>query len=281
MRIFIDGHVHFYDCFDRDIFFDSAWHNFQRAAERAGSPAEESRLVLLLAEGGRENRFVRERENRVPPETGGSGTWEQAVVQEPGLLLFRNREHPERTLYMAAGFQVVTLEKIEVLSLLCQQRIRNGLSLGETVAAVQRVGGLAVVPWGAGKWLGGRGALVRALLGDPSVFVRAGDNGGRPRWWPEPAVFRTATAVHGPLLSGSDPLPLPEEARRVGGFGVILTIAGSGHENFLQALRMELSNPDADIQAYGRLSSMTTFLIRQAQLRLGRRPERTGADDAA
>jgi hypothetical protein len=47
--ILIDAHVHIYDCFDLEKFFDSAYANFKSAAEQLGH-TNDFTGILLLAE---------------------------------------------------------------------------------------------------------------------------------------------------------------------------------------------------------------------------------------
>ena len=52
------------------------------------------------------------------------------------------------------------------------------------VREARESGALVVIPWGAGKWLGRRGAVLSRYLrsvDDPGIFL--GDNGGRPNAW--------------------------------------------------------------------------------------------------
>ena len=60
-------------------------------------------------------------------------------------------------------------------------------TLSEAIAS----NGLAIVPWGFGKWVGKRGkALRRALESVDSRQFFLGDNSGRPKFSPTPLIFR-------------------------------------------------------------------------------------------
>jgi hypothetical protein len=91
---------------------------------------------------------------------------------------------------------------------LCRRRDRAHTAR-ELVETTLAAGALAALPWGAGKWLGPRGRIVRTLADDaalrehPLFFL--GDSAQRPAPWLEPRVFRDGARV----LPGTDPLPMP------------------------------------------------------------------------
>ncbi|NIN10524.1 MAG: hypothetical protein GTO05_03195, partial [Gemmatimonadales bacterium] len=53
----MDGHVHYYPCFQLRTFLDSAWSNIERAAESFVRDDRAFAGVLLLAETPEQNFF--------------------------------------------------------------------------------------------------------------------------------------------------------------------------------------------------------------------------------
>ncbi len=269
--IFVDGHVHIYDCFDIDLLFSSAKDNFDRAAEQLGFSKESATHVLLLTEGATDNWY-----GRLQASGGGkkrasckvSANWGGIFSREMDWLMVHRRDNQKEKLYLVVGRQIVTAEGIEALALFCGDTIQNGLSLQDTIAAIRQSRGIPVLPWGVGKWLGKRGRRIKELLlshGDGLLFL--GDNGGRPKIWSTPTLFTLGLENNIALLPGTDPLPLPEEALRVGSFGFYLQIDGQQHEDPIVYLRHALCSGEAEIFPFGELLKNRVFLINQLRLR--------------
>jgi len=162
------------------------------------------------------------------------------VVDETALRYTVDDEE----LYLFSGAQIVTGERIEVLAILAERPIQNGLSLRETIAAIEQSRGIVVLPWSPGKWLGRRGMLVREYLRErPDCWV-----GDIPmRWWGNWRTLRLRgiPSVSVRVLSGSDPLPIPGDEEVV---GVIFTEVASRFSMDVRSsstsglLRMTLNN---------------------------------------
>ncbi len=207
----VDAHVHVHACFETAAFLDAAAGNLARGAAALGLPADGGCLALTESAGAR--WFQRCAAGEIA--TGG---WALAPTSEPGSLLALREA---TTLALVAGRQVVTRERIEVLALCCPEAPPDGLPACEAIERVRAAGGIPVLPWGFGKWWFARRALVARLArGCGPLFL--GDNGGRPRVGPDPALFARARAVGVPVLPGSDPLPFPREQDRGGRSGFVL-----------------------------------------------------------
>jgi hypothetical protein len=175
----------------------------------------------------------------------------------------------EVLLLIIAGRQVATHEGLEVLALATCRQFEDGLSVLETLKQVRASGGLAVVPWGFGKWWGRRGTLLTDVL-ESGELDALGDNGGRPRILSEPRQFSMARSKGLPILPGSDPLPFPGQERRVGSFGFVL-------EGMLSArtpardLRRLLSARTRSVWRFGSLQRIGPFLSAQLRMQLRNR----------
>ena len=209
----VDGHVHYYPCFDRNLFLDSAFRNFREAGNGAGTSAEYAGWLLFTESAGM-NYF---REFRAVAGQRSAG-WTFQRTDEPDSLIAK--KEIDARLLLIAGRQIVTSEGLEVLALCCSHEFPNGLTLATTVRAVNAAGAVAVLPWGFGKWWFRRETLITDFIragGPAAVFL--GDNGGRPDLGRRPRAFRIAKSRQIEILPGTDPLPLDREAQRVGGYG--------------------------------------------------------------
>lgn len=256
----IDAHVHFYGCYDRRLFFDGAAGNFRAAAAKLGLGKAEGWLMFTETAG---DHYFRQ----FKAEAGeGADGWRFAATAEPHALKARRGDGAELTLI--AGRQIVTAERLEVLALGCDQTFDDGRPLEATLDAVRAAGGLAVLPWAFGKWLGGRGRRVAAALetaGRDGFYL--GDNGGRPWIMPTPAPFARAAALNVPVLPGSDPLPLAHEAGGAGRFGFVLD-GDVDAERPTASLKAFLAAQTGPLRRFGRLESLTRFCRNQIALRV-------------
>jgi hypothetical protein len=266
--VLVDAHVHMHDCFSVPGVFDAAAANFARAARALHGKAPFDG-VLCLVESANE-RFVddvrTQRLRRV--WRGQHGYWELEQSCEPETLVFRCGH---LRLALIAGRQLVTRERLEVLALGTTAPLRDGDSMEATLNAVRAVGAAAVLPWGVGKWLGARGAIIDRILAEPKwSHVFLGDNGNRLRYGPDPKRFASARRAGRSVLPGSDPLPLPGEETRVGGYGFAVDVD-------LDPLRpaaalLALLQSGATFMVFGQREGLSRFVGKQLALRFTNRP---------
>ncbi len=263
--VLVDAHVHFYGGFDEQRFLDSARRNMAAGAAELGLPPTTPGL-LLLAETSRDHAFeaFADRAAGAPP-----GPWTWRATAEPGSLMARH--HGRDSLVLVAGRQIVTREGLEVLALGTAGRFADGESLADTLRRAREADAVPVLPWGFGKWLFRRGALVDDLIRSPGrggIFL--GDNGGRPALAPRPRLLAAAEARGMIVLPGSDPLPLPSRESRAGAYGFCLDgpisrdLPGATLKQRLAALR-------ASPPVYGRLERLAPFLLSQLQMQARKR----------
>ena len=228
----VDGHVHIHPCFDLRVVLDAALQNFQRLG------CSDAAFLLALTESCSQDVFGEMRRQVVGADSALSrnvadlGEWQITLTEEPDSLkatreraALGDRALPSETLYVVAGRQIASSEGLEVLALATDQPFEDFQSMEETIQAVVDRGGVPVVPWGVGKWMGRRGRRLSALLGAPLPKLFLADNSSRPSFWPEPPLFRVARSRGLFVLSGTDPLPLKSEANRAGlaGFQLVGT----------------------------------------------------------
>lgn len=252
----VDWHVHVHDPAQLDATLDTAAGHFARTSAPGAGPLG----VLALAELPGQCLFA-----QLAAQSVSSGAWRLRPTDEPASLF---AEHDGRRLALVAGFQTVTAERLEVLALGTTSRPPHGSSVEQTLAAVTSAGGIAVLPWGVGKWLGRRGRKVSELAArlSPAELV-LGDNAGRPWFWPEPAAFRIAADRGIAILPGSDTLPGGDPS--AGRVGTIVPTRGLD-DRPAAALRDLVADPSRTLVRYGALERATTFARNQIGLRLRR-----------
>jgi hypothetical protein len=260
--ILVDGHVHVHGCFDVARVFDAAADNFAAAARALA--ARDYDAVLCLAEMRGEHFLDGIRARRLGRVwRGRHGFWEAEETSEAETLVVRRGSS---RLTLIAGRQLVTRERLEVLALGTTASLPEGEPIEATLAAVRDAGAAAVLPWGVGKWLGARGAVVIRVLADPRWrHVLLGDNGNRLELGPDPSQFALARRAGRAVLPGSDPLPLPGEEVRVGAYGFAVDVT-------LDPLRpaaalLALLRSGSAYVAFGRREPLKRFVGNQLALK--------------
>ena len=262
--ILADGHVHIYECFDESKLLDSASKNFLARAKRQKCQNNYA-SVLFFSESSQDNRFYQFLEQCQAGKSSLKNWNFRCTGEKVSLYAYNQRGE---SLFLIAGHQIVTVEKLEVLALITTEKVTDGLTLTETIKAIIDNGGIPVLPWGFGKWVGARGKLISQLIGNhnfPYLFL--GDNGGRPRFWRTPTYFQLAQKKGLKILPGTDPLPIASQFYRPGSFG--FSIPGRlDLENPGKHLKELLLNPEIDLQSYGSLESPWKFFQNQLAMRM-------------
>ncbi len=266
--IIADAHVHLYDCFDLTKLLNSAWDNFQSFAEQQDYQDNFSTVLLLTEIGTQDcfNKFFVAPESQINQNIV-QDEWTFHSTQED-LSLYASKQN-RQGIFVIAGRQIVTAEKLEILALITNETFADGLPLEATIKSILAVGGIPVIPWGFGKWMGKRGKLLHDFLANsnfPMLFL--GDNGGRPVFWQKPPHFQQAETKGLRILPGTDPLPLASEYYRPGSFGFALQGELSTEEPGKQ-LKQMLLDSTTNIQAYGSLENPWRFIRNQLAIRYG------------
>lgn len=276
--ILIDAHVHLYNCFDLDCFLDSALENFSTSARDRNSSDRFTSLLLLTETSSdryfqKLSRSVQKRtESTHLPDRPSLKKWTIRLTQE-NCSLYAHLEDA-RGLYIIAGRQIVTAENLEVLALATEQDIEDGQPLETTIERTIAAGGIPVIPWGFGKWIGRRGKILSNLLEEhqfPVLFL--GDNSGRPVFWSRPPLFKQAERLGMRVLPGTDPLPFASESFRPGTFGFALQ-GQLDPEKPARSLKQLLLEKETQIQAYGSLENPWRFIRNQIAMQIVKRQRR-------
>lgn len=272
--LLIDAHVHIHDCFELDAFFEQAHANFAQAARERGWAAPVLGVLMLTESEGADwfGRLAGMASGSSVAAGAPSTSWAIEATGDPAALVATS---DGRRLLLVAGRQVVAREGLEVLLLGTRSAVPDGQPIRDVLAQGARLGALRVIPWGAGKWLFGRGRLLRELMtaAHPGDGFFLGDGGGRPFFWGTPRHFRQAERRGIGVLPGTDPLPFPLQTGRAGSFGfrlegtVDLCSPGEG-------IKAALRDPARRLTPFGRLERLAPFVRNQIamQRRKRRRP---------
>jgi hypothetical protein len=143
----------------------------------------------MLTETARADCFKR-LSARADVEESGLGEWRLRHTEETGSV---TAERHGQCLYIIAGRQIVTAERLEVLALGFEGLVPDGEPIRQVIDRVRSAAAVAVIPWGFGKWWGRRGKVVSGLLKDHErLGFFLGDNGGRTAFLGRPAHFEDA-----------------------------------------------------------------------------------------
>jgi hypothetical protein len=258
--VYIDGHCHLHDQVDTTLFLESAKSQIRQNASNQ-IPVGQLRAVLCLADYTGARGFIRLLDQCEQLRKDG---WEQFRTKEDYSIKLVNNDGDR--IWVIAGYQTVTKENIEVLSIGTNNEPASKQPLNDTIQDILNSGAMAVLPWGFGKWWGKRGKMVRHTMERYGQKIVLGDNGGRPRCC-RPKMLKVAQMKRHLTIPGSDPLPLKKDQLRNGGYGFMLyrPIADEKPANWLlNCLKSLPKTPDV----FGNPLCIKNFLSLQLALRL-------------
>ncbi|HEY8240471.1 MAG TPA: hypothetical protein VIH35_03450 [Kiritimatiellia bacterium] len=214
MLIAADTHVHLYPFYDAGQLFGHARRNLAALAPSSGA------LVVMLTERSDCRVFRALRDRTLRPTAG----WTVETCGDQHAVYVRSESG--QGLFLVAGRQINTRERIEVLALTADLDVPDGLPIDEVLPRVRESGAVPVLAWAPGKWFSGRGKIVERLIDTATRGgLLLGDTSLRPTVWPEPELMKRGQAHGLAILAGSDPLPFAGEERRAGTYGVALDVA--------------------------------------------------------
>lgn len=207
-HLHIDAHVHCYPCYDLPAFLLAASQNLPRL-----SPVDTRVLALAERADCHFFRSLAQDELPLPPDF-------RIVAYDPEGAVKLRHVPTHSDLWVLAGRQHNTAEKVEICSLFSDAPLPATLALPDLLAAIYDANAVPLLNFAPGKWLFKRGKLlaaaIRALPPEkPFLFA---DTSLRPIGWPTPALLRLAKTLRRPVLAGSDPLPFASEAAWPGAY---------------------------------------------------------------
>jgi hypothetical protein len=259
--ILVDGHVHFHSCYDLDTLLDSAQCNFCHAASILGLGNQFSAILLLTESCG--TNFFASLKQRAVDGTLGHGWRFQPTLDQESLAAISPAGFQ---LTIIAGRQIVTAERLEVLAVCTDELFDDGGMAPEVIDSVTAANGIAIVPWGFGKWTGRRKKVINRLMGNFAERpFHLGDNSGRISVWREPSQFGRARSQGQRIFRGTDPMPFPGQEKRIGSFG--FSISGSFNRSTpTTSMRILLGSGNAQPTSYGALESAMVFTKHQLMM---------------
>ena len=249
--LIIDTHTHIHPSFDTKAAIAAALKNMRLEADCVP--------VLCLTERYEECLFSTLSQTK------------NSQAKNPEQLTCTPTKSPEvlkvseqaASIYLLAGHQLITSEKLEILALGTISRPQDGLSAQATIQSISAAGALAVIPWSPGKWLGQRGQVVKALLAGPQPkdFL-VGDIPIRPCG----NIFSTPLLSYArkcgcKIVYGSDPLPFKSEETALGTLATEISNVTIDPDNPKASILAALTNSTG--RPRGRYNNPIRALLRQ------------------
>jgi hypothetical protein len=272
--ILFDVHVHIYDCFNLQNFFDSAIKNFKNQIRKNSLDADFP-PIIILTDWLKENwfqYFIDSIDKNKMAYRNTIDNWSFHRTKENISIVARRSDG--ESIIIVAGKKIITEENLEVLALVTNTAFDVGIPLVEILDQIKINDAIPVIPWAVGKWIGKRGRVIKDLLDnttEPDFFLC--DNGNRPIFWPRPTLFDYAENKGFRVLAGSDALHFASESYRVGNFAN-LTYGTIDPDHPAMDLKKILLNPKIRIQTYGKLEKPVRFFKNQLAMQLLKRKNR-------
>jgi len=248
MRLIADTHVHIYPCYNIKWALATLRTNLSQLDGQAV-------CIAFLAERSDCNFFAEFKAN-----TAGLLSSELEIRYLDNALHFRETGHPD--LYIFPGRQIITREKIEILSLTVDLKIEDGLAAQEVIDTIRQNNGLPVISWAPGKWFFKRRKVVENLLASnkPGSLL-LGDTTLRPTCWRQPLLMKKAARQGFTVISGSDPLPFAGEEKVIGRYGISIDSDFDVHDP-AGSIRTLLLQPGLKPSLVGRRGDLFSTLHR-------------------
>jgi hypothetical protein len=272
VTILIDAHIHIHSSVDITRLLDASWENFTTARLKLFPQSPDCSFALLLSEGKENNIFSSLHSMAAPASATKAATkasWSFVSTGEPNSVLAVQHE---KSLLVVAGRQLISSERLELLSLFCPEVFPdNTYTLRELAERVSAAGGTPLLAWGVGKWLGKRGKIIRDFIDQPPVpLFFVGDNGNRPQFWPYPKLLLKAEEQGIMSLAGSDSLPITDHELRAGSFGTGIEDINLQRKHPARELQQLLGSKRTGLP-FGKLVGYKQFIFDQLQVNLQKR----------
>ncbi len=211
MKLIADTHIHLYPCYDLITAFNNLRLNLQQLAPNAVRAA-------FFTERSDCDYFAGIRDGSV--KVVSNDFRNEPLDEKEGLVLI---DKDGSLLYLFAGRQIVSAERVEILALTTDMTIDDGMPAQDVINAVIGSGGVPVLSWAPGKWMFKRKKVISELIHSFSPDkLLIGDTSLRPTLWMEPLLMRKAVKKGFSVIAGSDPLPFIGEENYLGKYGSII-----------------------------------------------------------
>lgn len=266
--IIIDGHVHIHNYISSNTLLETAISNFNEILNINGLSGRLVTRILFLADTSDQDsldKFWKFQKNNMTM-MATPGQWSLHGTQEECTFLLKRENYD---IILITGQQVISQEKLEVLLVGARRPVEDGIPVEELITYGSKEKSiLVIIPWGAGKWLGKRGRILKDLIRNTehsNFFI--GDSANRPRFWPRSSIFTEAEENGFRNLPGSDPLPLAKEYKKIGKSGFVI----KGDLDLTApaaSLKKMLTDQNIEIHPYVNNATPWMFLKNQLFIRL-------------
>ncbi|HPG41911.1 MAG TPA: hypothetical protein PLP19_05255 [bacterium] len=252
--IICDAHVHIYPQFDFNVAFDFSIKNF-KAIIKNQKLLHDTIAVWLLTEGQQFNFFSK------PPALPG---YQIEKTPEKESLVVVDSTTGKKVLYILAGRQIVSSDKLEICALGTTAVLPDReMNTQDTITWVLEHDGVPALNWAPGKWFFSRGKIVNSVIDNNSPEqLLISETTMRPTCWSTPVLMKKALNKGMKVLAGSDPLPLPGEEKLLATYASIMS-GSFDPANPAKSIKSLLLNPGASIQNTGKRSGLVAFAKRQ------------------
>lgn len=259
MSLVCDAHVHIYPCYPLEDALSAAAINLDLLAAEYGD--KQTQRAICLTERSDCNFFEQLSAGELSAKLG---RWRSEPTADESCV--KITEDSLGSIYIFAGRQVATAERLELLLLGSDQKIADGVSFSEGQKEAASRGAIAALNWAPGKWMFSRKEIVRDLIANStSENLLLCDTSLRPAGWSRPKLMDDAAAKGLSIYSGSDPLPFVGEQQLIGRYG-FASEQSLDPQQPLSSLQNILRNPQW-FSIVGQRSSLLNSALRNIKLR--------------
>jgi len=180
------------------------------------------------------------------------------------------RKGADRRFVFYPGWQWVTSESLELLTIGDRSTLSEFTPLQDWLPTITNSGGVALLPWGFGKWTGARGKIIEKWKDSLPRGAYFADSYNRPA---KTLGWKDIFAGSKGRLDGSDPLPMCDEEAVFFRKGMMWTAPeGEYLETWKNSRQLAqwLTEKGTDLRSWGESPTLTKAIRRQFRLRLKR-----------
>ena len=262
--LLIDSHVHIHQCYNLDEYLASTFSNFSSFANGIEN-GKDWIGVLFLTEIEGVNYF-----NLIKSSDAKIDSTKFVVYKtiEDNSVIISNRS--EQKIILIAGRQIIAKDGIEVLAVGITKDCSSGKSLDITIDEINSKGGIPILPWGVGKWLGKSKKVIKKFIeNNKNKNFFLGDNSSRPKLWLEPDIFELGRKSNHFVLPGTDSLAIQSEVNKTGTYGFILNTEINLNEP-TEDLLVQISNLKFQPKSFGKLETLLKFFKNQIIMQINK-----------
>lgn len=258
--LLIDSHVHIHPSFDLSVTLKRAFINYSDFRM-------DSLGVMFLVERSGDRLFDYLTDKATVGMPVGSISLSLTGNRESLLL---TESGSKTKMVLVAGRQIVTQERLEVLSVGSTTEPSRELTLEQAIEFSRTHSAFPILPWSPGKWIGKRRVpLDQALRRWQSSELAIGDIGMRPWIFPELGFMKKARLAGYQVLAGSDPLPLSGEEGQIFRYASFMQLPKPVElEEVWPEIKRCLNYNEGQFRTVGRRNGLIKALTRSVKLRL-------------